>query len=123
MPIPLKEALLWCLKTHKKVEKSLLTSIVTVEPSDLGELAEEVMSKMQSGIIALAVRLPGRAQIAIRVSPDYVQKGVSAGALIKEISPLIGGSGGGRPDMAQAGGKNPEGIELAFKRLKELRDH
>lgn len=110
-------------KLVKKAENSILMEVVDVDPSDLGELAEEIMRQMQSGIVALAVQLPGRVQIAIRVSPDFVKKGISAGAIVKEISPLIGGSGGGRPDMAQAGGKNPEGIEPAFKRIKEICDN
>lgn len=107
----------------KKAKHSVLTAIVEIDPSDLGDLAEEVMRNMQSGIVALAIQLPGRVQIAIRVSPDFVKKGILAGAIVKEISPMIGGSGGGRPDMAQAGGKNPEGIELAFKRIKEICDN
>lgn len=104
----------------KKASKSVLTALVVVDPADLGELADEVMRHMKNGVIAMAIQLPERVQIVIKVSPDFVQKGINAGALIKQISPLIGGSGGGRPDMAQAGGKNPEGIENAFKLIQQL---
>src|SRR5439155_19550823 len=92
----------------KRAEKSILMEVVEVDPSDLGDLAEELIRTLQSGLVALAMQLAGRVQMGIRVSPDLVKKGISAGAIVKEISPLIGGSGGGRPDMAQAGGKTPE---------------
>ncbi len=104
----------------KKAEHGLLTAIVDVDPADLGELIDEVLKKMGSGVVALSVKMPDRVQLAIKVSSDRVQKGASAGALIKQVSPLIGGSGGGRPEMAQAGGKNPEGIQEAFKLIKQL---
>jgi alanyl-tRNA synthetase len=56
----------------------------------------------------------------VRVSPELTNKGVSALQLIKEIAPCIGGSGGGKPESAQAGGKNPAGLSEAFKKAKDL---
>jgi len=103
-----------------QAEDSLLTAIVNVESSDLNELMEMVLKKMGSGVVALCIKLQERVQLGIRVSPDRVQKGLSAGALIKQLAPLIGGSGGGRAEMAQAGGKNPEGIQEAFNQIKHL---
>ncbi len=103
-----------------KATNGLLTSIVDIEPEDLGELAEGIMQKMQSGVLALAVRLDSRVQLIIKVSPDFIEKGIQAGALIKQISSSIGGGGGGKADTAQAGGKNPKGIEEAFKTIQNL---
>ncbi|NGX59627.1 MAG: Alanine--tRNA ligase [Chlamydiae bacterium] len=103
-----------------KATNGLLTSIVDIEPEDLGELAEGIMQKMQSGVVALAVRLDSRVQLIIKVSPDFIEKGIQAGALIKQISSSIGGGGGGKADTAQAGGKNPKGIEEAFKTIQNF---
>ncbi|MBS0628610.1 MAG: alanine--tRNA ligase [Verrucomicrobia bacterium] len=104
----------------KKAEHGLLTAVVDIDPADLGELMDEVLRKMGSGVVALSVKMEDRVQLAIKISADRIQKGANAGALIKQVSPLIGGSGGGRPEMAQAGGKNPEGIPEAFKLIKQL---
>lgn len=106
-------------KLAEEVQNGILTRIVDVDPEDLGELADNVMEKLKSGLIALAIKLPNRVQFIIKVSPDLVKKGIGAGALIKQISSLIAGGGGGRPDSAQAGGKNPEGIEEAFKTIRQ----
>lgn len=101
----------------QKMEQGLLTAVVPVEPEDLSELVEAVLQKVQSGIIALAVRLDSRIQVVIKVSADFIEKGFHAGQLIKQISPIIGGGGGGKADSAQAGGKNPAGIEEAFQTI------
>jgi alanyl-tRNA synthetase len=101
-----------------QAKEGLLSAIVDVDGEDLGDLADGVMQKMQSGVVVLALTLDGRVQVAIRVSPDYIEKGIQAGALIKEISPKIGGGGGGKPGSAQAGGKNPAGIDEAFALIK-----
>ena len=53
------------------------------------------------------------------VTDEAVNKGAHAGNLIKQIAPLVGGGGGGRPNMAQAGGKNPAGIDEALAKAKE----
>ncbi len=99
--------------------KQVIAEAVEVDPEDLHELADLVLSKLQSGLVALAASLPNRAQLIVKVSPDLVKQGVAAGALIKQVSPLIGGGGGGRPDSAQAGGKNPEGIAQALSVIKQ----
>jgi len=58
--------------------------------------------------------------LAAAVTPDLVQKGFHAGRLIKEIAALTGGGGGGRPDLAQAGGKDPQKLEMALARVLPL---
>lgn len=104
----------------EKVENSVLTSIVDVDPADLADLVEGVLSKMHSGVVALAIQMPGKVQIAIRVSPDFVKKGILAGSLAKQISDKIDGKGGGSGESAQVGGKNPSGIEDAFNSIKDI---
>ena len=61
----------------------------------------------------------GKAMLLCLVTNDLTER-YHAGRIIKEIAPLVGGSGGGRPDMAQAGGPNPENLEQAIARIGEL---
>ena len=89
-----------------------------MDSEDLLVLAEELHAVVHSSILVLALKKP--TQLLIKVSPDLVAQGASAGALIKELAPLIGGGGGGRPLIAQAGGKNPDGIAKAMMKAKEL---
>lgn len=85
----------------------------------LRELMDDVRSKLNSGVICLSAEEEGKASLIVAVSKDLLDR-FQAPALIKEIAPLIGGSGGGRPDMAQAGGPETAGLDKAFARLKEL---
>lgn len=97
-----------------------LIASVDVEPNELGPLGNDLLSRLKSGIILLALPLDGRCQLLIKVSDEYIKKGFEAGKLIKEIAPLVGGSGGGKKDSAQAGGKHPEKILEAFEKLRNL---
>ena len=85
----------------------------------LRELMDDVRSKLPSGIACLTAEEDGKVSLIIAVSKD-LQDRFAAPALIKEVATAIGGSGGGRPDMAQAGGSDPEGIDEAFARLKKI---
>ena len=67
-------------------------------------------AKIKSGIVILASQIDGRVQIVVAVTPDLTAK-VKAGQIVKELAPLVGGGGGGRPDFAEAGGKQPEKID------------
>jgi alanyl-tRNA synthetase len=98
----------------------LLAVEVSVEGEDLSLLADDLMQKVPSCVLVLAARQAERCQLLVRVSPDLVQKGVQAVALIKEIAPLVGGSGGGKENSAQAGGKQPDGIPAALEKAKTL---
>jgi alanyl-tRNA synthetase len=64
--------------------------------------------------LVLATVANEKVNLLAAVNPDGLEKGLKAGDLIKAIAPKVGGGGGGRPDMAQAGGKNPEGIPAAL---------
>ena len=82
-------------------------------------LMDDVRSKLPSGVACLACEADGKANIAIYVSKDLHGR-FTAPALIKDVAAEVSGSGGGRPDMAQAGGTNPAGIPAALAKLKEL---
>ncbi|MGH2104062.1 alanine--tRNA ligase [Aerococcus urinaeequi] len=87
---------------------------------DLRKIADEWKQKDSSDILVLATSVDDKANLLIAVGQDAVKAGVKAGDLIKQVAPKIGGGGGGRPDMAQAGGKNPAGIEEALAFAKEI---
>jgi alanyl-tRNA synthetase len=78
-----------------------------------------IKEKSDNSVIALGSKEKGRALLVMGVTSDLCQKGIDASKLIKEIAGIIGGSGGGRPDFAQAGGNNPENFEMAFLELKD----
>lgn len=112
-----------CAQLLAKVQKagslSLITETVTVDSELLAELIEDLMAALHSGVIVLATQAEGRCQLMARVSSDLNQKGIQAVQLIKEIAPSVGGSGGGKAESAQAGGKNPEGLTQAFSKAKQ----
>jgi len=98
---------------------SFLASEIPFSGEELGLLAEELLQKKNPLILLLGANIDGRAQLLVRVSPELTKRGVSAVQLIKEIAPLIGGSGGGKAESAQAGGKDPSGMVNAFFKAKE----
>jgi len=73
-------------------------------------LADSLKSKIGSGVVVLASQSDGKVQIVVAVTPDLTSR-VKAGQVVKEIAPIVGGGGGGRPDFAEAGGKLPEKID------------
>jgi alanyl-tRNA synthetase len=86
----------------------------------LRQAMDDVRSKLTSGVACLASQTPdGKAALILYVSPDLHGK-FTAKSLIADVAALVGGSGGGRPDMAQAGGTEPEGIEAALAKVAEL---
>ena len=85
-----------------------------VDAAVLRELAEQAVSKMASGVVVLAVASEGKVALVGAVSQD-LQKKLHAGNIIKKVAGLVGGSGGGRPDFAQAGGKQVESVDQALQ--------
>ncbi|WP_017185311.1 alanine--tRNA ligase [Alkalibacillus haloalkaliphilus] len=93
-----------------------------VDVSDMNALrnmVDELKQKVDSGIILLAMENGDKVQLASGVSKDLVDRGFHAGHVIKEAATRCGGGGGGRPDMAQAGGKQPEKIDEALASAKD----
>ncbi|SEM73292.1 alanine--tRNA ligase [Lihuaxuella thermophila] len=95
---------------------------VQVEAKDMEQLRsmmDDLRQKLQEGVIVLGAVSGEKVQFVASVSPKYVQAGLHAGKLIKEVASICGGGGGGRPDMAQAGGKQPDRLPAALERVFE----
>ena len=96
-----------------------LTVIATIADvnnmNDLRELADNWKSSNKSDVLVLAANNNGKANMIISLDQKALDKGLKAGDLIKIAAPIFGGGGGGRPNMAQAGGKKPEGLNDAIK--------
>ena len=88
----------------------------------LRQLADTWRSKALSDVLVLATASEGKANLLVAVSDDKTKEGLKAGDLIKAIAPAINGGGGGRPNLAQAGGKNPAGIKEALSQAKGYLD-
>jgi alanyl-tRNA synthetase len=85
----------------------------------LRKMMDDVRSKLASGVACLTASHDGKISLIVYVSKDLHDRFTAPG-LIKDVAAEVGGSGGGRPDMAQAGGTNPDGIDAAFAKLKEI---
>ena len=100
--------------------KVLATSVDGVDMNGLRELGDQLKEKLGEGVVVLASSCDGKVNL-IAMATDAAQKaGAHAGNLIKAIAAKVGGGGGGRPNMAQAGGKNPAGIPDAIAKAKEV---
>lgn len=98
----------------------LATKVDGVDMNGLRNLGDSLKEKLSCGIIVLAsAQGNDKVNLIVMATDEAVKKGANAGNIIKTIAPLVGGGGGGRPNMAQAGGKNPSGIEEALRKAKE----
>jgi alanyl-tRNA synthetase len=77
-------------------------------------LADSLKAKIKTGVVIIASENDGKVHIVVSVTPDLTQR-LKAGQIVKEIAPIVGGGGGGRPDFAEAGGKQPEKIDEMLK--------
>ncbi len=100
--------------------KAMFLKVDGVDTNALRDLGDTCKAKMGEGIAVLASADDGKVTLLITATDGAVKAGAHAGNLIKQAAPLIGGGGGGRPTMAQAGGKNPSGIDQAFDKVREL---
>ncbi len=82
---------------------------------ELRSLADLTCGKLVNGIVILAAVADGKVNLVVKVEKSLVARGIHAGKIIKEAAKIVGGGGGGRPEMAQAGGKNPESLPKAFE--------
>lgn len=94
--------------------KLLATSVAGVDMNGLRDLGDDLKNKLGDGVIVLASENDGKVNLIVMATDGAQAKGAHAGNLIKAIAPKVGGGGGGRPNMAQAGGKNPAGIADAL---------
>jgi alanyl-tRNA synthetase len=90
---------------------TILRRVSDLDKGALRDLADSLKSKMASGAVVLASETPdGKVAIVVTVTPDLKGR-VHAGQIVKQIAPVVGGGGGGRPDFAEAGGKDPSKID------------
>ena len=97
----------------------LAVEVSITDAKTLRDFGDKLRDKMESGIILLGSKAGEKALLLCMVTKDLAGK-YHAGNIIKELAPLVGGSGGGRPDMAQAGGTQPENLSKIFPALEKL---
>ena len=100
--------------------KFLAAHLEGVDMNGLRDLGDQLKEKLGEGVIVLASAAGGKVSLVAMATDEAVKKGAHAGNLIKGIAGLVGGGGGGRPNMAQAGGKNPDGIDAAIAKVSEV---
>lgn len=97
--------------------KYIAAKVQVKDMNQLRQLADQWKQKAISDVLVLATENDDKVNLLAAVSQNGLEKGIKAGDLIKAIAPKVGGGGGGRPDMAQAGGKNPAGIPDALNEV------
>jgi len=100
--------------------KLLAAKVPGVEMNGLRDLGDQLKEKLGDGVVVLISDKDGKVNMIAMATDAAMGKGAHAGNLIKGIAALVGGGGGGRPNMAQAGGKNPEGIDAAIAAVEEV---
>jgi alanyl-tRNA synthetase len=97
----------------------LVKKVAVDKPAAMRELADRFKDRIRTGIVVLGSALEDKALLIVVVSKD-LEKRFPAGRIVKAIAAFVGGGGGGRPDMAQAGGPNPEKLDLALEKTYEV---
>ena len=100
--------------------KLLAAQIDGMEMNALRDMGDQLKEKLGEGVVVLASGNNGKVSLMATATENAMKRGAHAGNLVKGIAGLVGGGGGGRPNMAQAGGKNPAGIPDALKKAKEV---
>lgn len=91
-----------------------------IDGNALRDLADKLRSKLGSGVVVLLSGVEEKVNLIAMATKDVLDKGIHSGKIIKEVASVVGGGGGGRPDMAQAGGKNKEKIKDAIVKVYEV---
>jgi alanyl-tRNA synthetase len=97
----------------------LATKVEGLDDKGLREMADRLRDRVGSGVVVLGATLGDKAMLLATVSKDLVGR-FHAGNIIKQLAPLVGGGGGGRPDFAQAGGKDPSKLDTAIAAARDL---
>ncbi len=100
--------------------KLLAAKVPDVDMNGLRSLGDQLKDKMGDGVIILASAMGGKVNLIAMATDSAMAKGAHAGNLIKELAVLVGGGGGGRPNMAQAGGKNPAGMDSVMEKAPKV---
>jgi alanyl-tRNA synthetase len=106
--------------TEVKGVKLLAASVNGVDMNGLRDLGDQLKDKLGEGVVVLLSNQDGKVNMIAMATDGAVKAGAHAGNLIKGIAALVGGGGGGRPNMAQAGGKNPAGIADAISEASKV---
>ena len=119
-----KEAMGDVMSQVKEVKgiKLLATKMADVDMNGLRNLGDELKEKLGEGVVVLASVQAGKVNLMATATNEALKAGAHAGNLIKAIAGLVGGGGGGRPNMAQAGGKNPAGVDGALEKAAQVLD-
>jgi len=97
----------------------LVRKVEADSPAALREMLDCFKDKLRSGVMVLGSVSDGKVMLIAGVTKDLTKR-FHAGNLIKQVSAVVGGSGGGRPDMAQAGGSQPENLDAALAKALEV---
>ena len=97
----------------------LVAKVPATDMNNLRAMADDLKQKLDPVILVLGSAQGDKVNLIAGVTKDYIDKGFHAGKLIKEVATRCGGGGGGRPDMAQAGGKDPEKLDAALDYVEE----
>ncbi|KGE18642.1 alanine--tRNA ligase [Paenibacillus wynnii] len=107
----------------KTVGNGIQLLAVSVQAGNIDALrstADELKSKLPDAVLVLGAVMDDKVNFVVAVPQELVKKGLHAGKLVKEVAAVCGGGGGGRPDMAQAGGKDASKLEEALRKAEEL---
>jgi alanyl-tRNA synthetase len=99
--------------------KFLARRVSGLDKSALRALSDSLRDRLKRGVVVIAAESDGKVQLLVAVTKDLTDR-VQAGQLVKALAPMVGGGGGGRPDFAEAGGKDPSGIEAMLLKAREL---
>ncbi|PRR81639.1 alanine--tRNA ligase [Clostridium vincentii] len=110
------------LKSAKEIKGTTVIAyaLEDVDAGALRDLAEKLKNKIGHGVVVLLSNTNGKVNLVAMATKDSLASGVHCGNIIKAVASIVGGGGGGRPDMAQAGGKNPEMINEAVEKVFDL---
>lgn len=103
-----------------KGQKFLAVSVPDVDMNGLRDLGDQMKDKLGEGVIVVASVKDSKVSLIAMATEQAIKNGAHAGNLIKAIAGCVGGGGGGRPNMAQAGGKNPGGVAEALQKAKNV---
>ncbi|HYV05363.1 MAG TPA: DHHA1 domain-containing protein, partial [Blastocatellia bacterium] len=92
----------------------LARRVSDLDANGLRQLADSLSQKLKSGVVVLGQATDGKASLVARVTDDLTKR-LNAGQIVREVSQLVGGKGGGRPDMATGGGTEPEKLDQALE--------
>lgn len=95
-------------------------SIEGMDANSLRQLGDQIKNSMESVVLVLGTASNDKVNLIAMASKDLVAKGIHAGNIIREVAKITGGGGGGRPDMAQAGGKDPAKLQEALNKVEDL---